>query len=126
MGNSFRTIGTAIAALLGAALLSGCATRDYAVRGDLMKYESQFLDSAGRDYEYGSTLFEFDEDQQRRGNTGRVALGPLSGTGDDEHGPGFDRGAGIRRFFDDRDQLRHYRSPSPERALSGERLSPGE
>ena len=86
MAESFRTIGIAVVALLFAALLSGCATNDYAVRGDLMKYQSQFLDSAGRDYEYGSTLFEFDEDQRKRGNTGSVAIVHLSGTGDDEHG----------------------------------------
>lgn len=86
MAESFRKIGIAVAALLLAALLSGCATNDYAVRGDLMKYQSQFLDSAGRNYEYGSTLFEFDEDQRKRGNTGSVAIVHLSGTGDDEHG----------------------------------------
>ncbi len=86
MSESFRTTGIAVAALLLAALLSGCAANDYAVRGDLMKYESGFLDSAGRDYEYGSTLFEFDEDQRKRGNTGNVAIVHLSGTGDDEHG----------------------------------------
>lgn len=71
---------------LGALLVAGCAEKNYAVRADLMKYESEYLDSAGSEFEYGSTLFKFDDQEKYPGNKGSVMIVHLSRTGDDERG----------------------------------------